>query len=71
MEGKWDVEQLQVALAESIEFYNQEQNHEQIGNVTPAHAYYGRREEIPLRREEKIVQTLYERFQFSSGQKSN
>jgi putative transposase len=65
------VEQLQTALAEFIEFYNQRRYHEGIGNVTPTDVYYGRREEILKRREEQKRQTLYERFRYNRGQKQD
>jgi putative transposase len=65
------VEQLRVAMAEFIEFYNQRRYHEGIGNVRPADVYYGRREEILRRREEQKRRTLYERIQYNLDQKSN
>jgi hypothetical protein len=64
-------EQLRAAMAEFIELYNHRRYHEGIGNVTPADVYYGRREEIPRRREEQKQQTLYERFQYNLAQKNN
>jgi hypothetical protein len=65
------VEQLQVALGEFIEFYDQRRYHEGIGNVTPTDVYYGRREEIRKRREEQKRQILYERFRYNRGQSIN
>lgn len=47
------VEQLQTALGEFIEFYNQRRYHEGIGNVTPTDVYYVRREGILKRGEEQ------------------
>jgi len=47
------MEQLRVAMAQFIEFYNQRRYHEGIGNVTPANVYHGRREQILRRREEQ------------------
>jgi RNA-directed DNA polymerase len=64
-------DELRRAMAEFIEFYNQRRYHEGIGNVTPADVYYGRREEILKRREEQKQQTLYERFQYNLGQRTN
>ena len=64
-------EQLRAAMAEFIEFYNQRRYHEGIGNVTPADVYYGRRGQILQRREEQKRQTLYERFRYNLGQKTN
>jgi transposase InsO family protein len=63
--------QLRAALTEFIEFYKQRHDHEGIGNVTPADVYYGRREEILKRWEEQIRRTLYDRFQYNLGQKTN
>jgi len=39
-------------MAEFIEFDNYRRYHEGIGNVTPAHVYFGQREEIFQRRKE-------------------
>jgi hypothetical protein len=62
-------EQLQAAMAEFIDFYNQRRYHEGVGNVTPADVYAGRREQILRRREEQKRQTLYDRFQYNLGRK--
>lgn len=64
-------EQLRAAMTEFMEFYKQRRYHEGIGNVTPQDVYYGRREEILKRREEQKRRTLYDRFQYSLGQKTN
>jgi hypothetical protein len=58
-------------LTKFIEFYNQRRYHEGIRNVTPAHVYYGRREEILKRREEQERQTLDDKFQYNLSQKTN
>jgi len=63
--------QLRAAMAEFIEFYNHRRYHEGIGNVTPVDVYYGWREQILQRREEQKRQTLYERFQYNLGQKTD
>jgi putative transposase len=57
-------DELRVAIAEFIEFYNQRHYHEGIGNVAPDDVYYERREEILKRREEQKRQTLSERFEY-------
>lgn len=64
-------EELRRAMAEFIKFYNHRRYHEGIGNVTPTDVYYGRREEILRRREEQKQKTLYERFQYNRGQRTN
>jgi RNA-directed DNA polymerase len=51
-------EALRAAMAEFIKFYNHQRYHEGIGNVTPADAYDGRREEILKKRKEQKQQTL-------------
>lgn len=53
------------------EFCNGHCAREGIGNVTPADVYYGWRKEILRRREEQKRETLYERFQYHLGQKTN
>ena len=52
---------LEQALTGFVEYYNQRRYHEGIGNVTPADAYYGRRELILARRKEVTERTLRER----------
>ena len=63
--------QLRAARAEFIEFNNHRRYHEGIGNVTPTDVYYGRREEIRMRREEQKRQTLSERFQYNLSRKAS
>jgi transposase InsO family protein len=46
-------EQLRAAMAEFIECYNHRQDHEGVGNVTPADMYYGRSKEILRGREDQ------------------
>jgi putative transposase len=60
-------EALQRAMAEFIEYYNQQRYHEGIGNVAPADVYYGRREEILRRREEQKERTIQARLRYNLG----
>jgi putative transposase len=52
---------LEKAVAAFVDYYNHRRYHEGIGNVTPADAYYGRRQAILIRREEVRQRTLQER----------
>ena len=52
---------LEKAVADFLRYYNHRRYHEGIGNVTPADAYYGRRELILARRKEVTERTLRER----------
>ena len=52
---------LEKAVAAFVDYYNHHRYHEGIGNVTPADAYYGRREKIRERRKEISKRTLQQR----------
>lgn len=60
-------EELKRAMAEFIEYYNQQRYHEGIGNVAPADVYYGRREGILRRREEQKELTIQARLRYNLG----
>jgi putative transposase len=45
---KWDLEQ---AIAQYIDYYNNERYHESLDNVTPADVYFGRQREILTKRD--------------------
>ncbi len=62
-------ESLRAAMAEFIEFYNHRRYHEGISNVTPADMYYGRREDILRRREEKKQRTVLRRIEYNLGRR--
>ena len=59
------LEELKRAMAEFIEYYNQQRYHEGIGNVAPADVYYGRREKILRRREEQKELTIQARLRYN------
>ncbi len=52
---------LERAVAAFVDYYNHRRYHEGIGNVTPADAYYGRRQAILDRRKEVRQRTLQQR----------
>ena len=56
-------------MADFIEFYNHRRYHEGIGNVTSADLYYGRREDILRRREEKKQRTVLRRIEYNLGRR--
>lgn len=54
-------EELERALEEFVDYYNNQRLHESINNLTPAHVYFNRGEKI-LKLREKIKQkTLLQR----------
>jgi len=55
--------ELKEAIEKFIEFYNHRRYHEALGNVTPADVYYGRREDILVRRKEAKRKTLQARHE--------
>ena len=44
-------EELKDAIAEFVDYYNNNRYHESLNNVTPADVYYGREEEVLKERE--------------------
>lgn len=53
--------QLEQALKEFIEYYNEQRYHESLGNVTPADMYFGHARQIQARREQIKEKTMQER----------
>jgi RNA-directed DNA polymerase len=56
----WELEQ---AVASFVDYYNHRRYHESLGNITPADVYFGRAQEVQLRREQIKQQTLIARRQ--------
>lgn len=52
---------LEKALAEFVEYYNNERYHESLDNLTPADIYFGKFEEVLTRREETKRKTMQQR----------
>jgi len=59
--------QLENAIADFVEYYNYRRYHKALGNVTPADALYGRREQILQRRKEVQIQTINHRRDYNQG----
>lgn len=55
---KWDLEQ---AIAQYIDHYNNERYHESLDNVTPADVYFGRHKEILTKRDKIKTLTMAKR----------
>ena len=62
-------EELRRAMADFIEYYNQQRYHEGIGNVAPADVYYGRRVDILRRRKEQKELTIQARLRYNLGRR--
>jgi putative transposase len=57
--------QLELAIANFVDYYNFRRYHKALGNVTPADVLYGRREEILLRRKEVQAQSIKRRRHYN------
>jgi hypothetical protein len=53
--------ELEAALRDFVAYYNTERYHEALGNVTPAHAYFGRKHAVISEREKIKKRTLRKR----------
>jgi len=62
-------EQLKEAIAEFVDYYNNQRYHESLNNVTPADVYYGRQEEVLKERERIKTASLRKRRQLFLQQK--
>ena len=56
---------LERPVAAFVEYSNHRRYHEGVGNVTPADAYYGRRQAILERRKEVSQRTLQRRRDYN------
>ena len=59
--------ELERAIAAFVDYYNYRRYHKALGDVTPADALYGRREEILQRRKEVRIQTINRRKDYNHG----
>jgi transposase InsO family protein len=57
--------ELERAIAAFVDYYNYRRYHKALGDVTPADALYGRREEILQRRKEVRIQTINRRKDYN------
>ena len=59
--------QLEMAIADFVDYYNYRRYHKALGNVMPADVLYGRREQIQQRRKEVQIQTINRRRVYNRG----
>ena len=50
--------ELRAAVAEFVEYYNNQRYHESLDNLIPADVFFGRAEEVKTRREEIKLRTM-------------
>lgn len=62
-------EELEQAISEFVEYYNNQRYHESLDNVTPADVYYGRKEEVLKERERIKKASIKKRRQLFLQQK--
>ena len=55
--------ELEMAINEWVEYYNNERYHESLSNVTPSDVYYGRDEKILKKRKETKLKSIQKRRQ--------
>jgi len=57
--------QVEMAIADFVDYYNYRRYHKALGNVMPADVLYGRREQILERRKEVQIQTINRRRDYN------
>jgi putative transposase len=55
--------ELENAINDWVEYYNNERYHESLSNVTPSDVYFGREEKILKRRKETKLKSIQKRRQ--------
>jgi hypothetical protein len=58
LQNYYNPSELERAIAEWVEYYNNQRFHESLKNVTPADVYFGREKEILKKRDKLKEQTL-------------
>ena len=66
-EYPWELEQ---AIGEFVEYYNERRYHESLGNLTPMDVYFGREAKVKTRREKIKEATLRHRRKWNLGSQS-
>jgi transposase InsO family protein len=61
LENYYTPEQLEIAIAQFVEYYNHERYHESLNNLTPADVYHGRAEKILKKRARIKKETMKSR----------
>jgi transposase InsO family protein len=61
LQNYYSPSELEKALAQFVEYYNNERYHESLDNLTPADIYFGKEEEVKTRREEIKRKTMWQR----------
>lgn len=61
LDNYYHPEQLQIAINDFVDYYNNQRYHESLQNVTPADVYFGRREQILRKRQQVKKRSLEER----------
>ena len=61
LQNYYSPKELEKAIVDFVEYYNNERYHESLDNLTPADIYHGRREEVVTRREQIKRRTLRSR----------
>ena len=63
LDNYFSPEDLRIAIAKFVDYYNNERYHESLNNLTPADVYFGRSDRILEQRRKIKEKTLKERRQ--------